>query len=213
MTQRILISFSLCLLCVLCVSAVEQPVVHYSKSFPKSRPAFVAITVAKDGSADYREVPDEEPMKFRLSGKETAEIFALVERLDRFKRPLESNLKVANTGIKTFRYENGAEKNEVKFNYSLDPDAKALWDWFERISETERHYMELERTARYDKLGVNQALLQIEVSRDRARLVSPEQFLPLLERIINNQGFMHMARERAAKLADSFRNSAGAAQQ
>ena len=123
-----------------------------------------------------------------------------------------SNLKVAKTGVKTFRYEHGAEKNEVQFNYSQDLDAAALLDWFERVSLTERSLLRLERVARYDRLGVNKALLEIEMAHERAQLVAPQQFIPILERIIKNTGYMHMARERAAKLAQSFRETGAASQ-
>lgn len=189
-------------------AAADLPRIFYSKSFPKSTPAFVAITVARDGSSEYRESPEEEPLRFKLTQKETGELFALADKLDRFKRPLESKLKVANTGIKTFRWEAGAEKHEVQFNFSQDMDARVLWDWFERITESERHLINLERSARFDKLGINDALLQLEITHDRARLVAPDQFLPILERIIKNQSFMHMARARAAKLAEAFRAGA-----
>ena len=188
--------------------AVELPKVFYSKSFPGSAPAYAAITLDKSGRADYKEAADDDnPLTFQLTEKETAQIFALAEKLGRFTRPLEANLKVANTGIKTFRYESGAEKNEVKFNYSLDTDARLLWEWFERIAETEQHYLRLQRTAKYDKLGVNQALLLLEASRDRGRLVAPQQFLGILDRIAKNESYLHMARTRAAGLADSFRKT------
>ncbi len=199
-------------LCSALWAPADAPRIVYSKSFPQSNPAYVAITVAKNGAAEYREAADEEPLKFRLSDKETAEIFVLAEKLGWFKRPLESNLKVARTGIKTFRYEQGSEQNEVQFNFSLDPDARTLWDWFERITETERHRIELDRTLRFYRIGVNDALLALEVSRDRGRLVSAEQFLPVLERIIKNESIMHMARERAARLADSFRQTGASGQ-
>lgn len=190
------------------LAAADLPRIFYSKSFPKSNPEYVAITVARDGNSEYRESPDEAPLRFKLTQKETDEVFSLAEKLDRFRRPLESNLKVARTGIKTFRWESGAEKHEVQFNFSQDLDARSLWDWFERITESERHLINLERSAKFDRLGINDALLQLEVSHDRARLVAPGQFLPILERIIKNQSVMHMARERAAKLAEAFRATA-----
>jgi len=196
------------------LAAAEAPRISYSKSFPGSVPAYVAITVDRDGRGEYREAPDDaSPVTFRLAGKETEEIFALVDKLARFTRPLESNLKVANTGIKTFRYQSDAEDHAVQFNYSLDPDARLLWDWFERVAETEQHFIALGRAARYDRLGVNQALLRLETSRDRNRLVATEQFLKLLDRIANNESYLHMARERAAKLAESFRAAAAGNQQ
>ena len=198
-------TFVLCLLAAT-LSAADLPKILYSKSFPRSTPAYAAITLDKEGNATYKEATDDDqPLAFKLTPKETGEIFALADALGRFNRPLESGLKVAQTGVKTFRYENGPEKNEVQFNYSLDLDAQRLLDWFERIAETERRFIELETTAKFDKLGVNQALLRLEVLRDRNSLVAPEQFLPLLDRIIKNESYLHMARQRAASLAEGIR--------
>ncbi|HXF26210.1 MAG TPA: hypothetical protein VN610_03005, partial [Bryobacteraceae bacterium] len=118
--------------------------------------------------------------------------------------PLESGLKVANMGMKTFQYEDGTVKNEVKFNYSLDLDARSLQDWFERMAETEGNYIDLDRTAHFDKLGVNDALLQLQETYERKRLVAPSQFIPLLQRIVKNESYLHMARERAAQLIEAF---------
>lgn len=184
-----------------------EPSIVYSKYFKGSRPETTIITVSSTGECTYKESADEEnPLKFKLTESEASEIFGLAEKLGRFSRPLESPAKVAHMGMKTFRFEDGSVKNEVKFNYSEDPDAQLLADWFERISETERNYIELERTARFDKLGVNQALLLLQVTYERKRLVAPEQFLPLLDRVAKNESYLHMARERAASLADTFRN-------
>ncbi len=192
---------------VLCsvAAAADLPTVQFTKSWPQSDPAYMDVRVDRNGSAEYREAPTDEPLKFQIGKKQTDEIFALIARLDHFKRPLESNLKVAKTGVKTFRYTNGPQKNEVEFNYSTDIDAQALLDWFERISATERYLLRLQRVAKFDRLGVNEALLDLEVAYDKSRLVAPEQFVPVLERIVKNPGYMHMARERAAKLADAFR--------
>ena len=185
----------------------STPKLLYSKSFPGSVPAYVSVELLKSGQAVYKEAPDDEsPVDFKLSPEDTNEIFALVDKLDRFKRPLESNLKVANMGMKTFRFEDGSAKNETKFNYSIDPDANLLLDWFERLTETQRLQFDLERTAKFDKLGVNKTLLQIEMAYNRKRLVGVDRFLPLLDRVAKNDTYLHMARERAASLADAFRN-------
>lgn len=65
--------------------------------------------------------------------------------------------------------------------------------------------MNLDRTAHFEKLGVNEVLLQLQVTWERNRLVAPEQFLPLLDRIANNESYLHISRERAAAIADSIR--------
>jgi hypothetical protein len=200
-------------LLVLCAALAlnAEPVITYSKYFKGSRPENQIITVNKNGEANYKEaVNDEQPLKFQLTEAEAAEIFGLAEKLGRFSRPIESGLKVANMGQKTFRFEDGSVKNEVQFNYSLDPDAQALLDWFERISESEQKYIDLDRTVHFDKLGVNQAILQLQLTWERKRLVAPQQFLPLLDRVIKNESFLHMARERAASLAEAFRSNQSA---
>jgi hypothetical protein len=108
--------------------------------------------------------------------------------------------------MKTFRYEkDGADTREVKFNYTEDVDARLLADWFERIADTERSLIQLETAVRFDKLGAQDAILKIEIISDQKRLVAPEQFLPMLDRVAKNESFLHISRERAAALADSIR--------
>jgi len=189
----------------------DQPRVTYTKSFPGSDPAYMATTVDKDGAVTYRETKDEEPETFKLEPEMVQAIFDLAEKLDHFKRPLESGLKVARTGDKTFRWENGAETSEAKFNYSADENARLLQDWFERISESERAMMNLRRAIRFDKLGVNDAVLRVDTAWSQKRLVGREQFLPLLDRVAKNEGFVNLARDRAARLAAELRGPAKAA--
>jgi hypothetical protein len=184
-----------------------SPKIHYTKSFPGSVPAFVSIELLKTGEGVYKEAPDDEdPVNFKLTAEDTGEIFALAAKLEKFKKPLESNLKVANMGMKTFRFEDGATKNEVKYNYSIDLDAQALQDWFERMTETQRLFFDLERTARFDRLGVNKTIIQIEGAYMRKRLVGLDRFLPLLDKVAKNDVYLHMARERAASLASAIRD-------
>ena len=56
----------------------------------------------------------------------------------------------------------------------------------------------LDRTAHFEKLGVNDVLLQMQITWEHNRLVAPEQFLPLLDRIAKNESYLHISRERAA---------------
>ena len=158
------------------------------------------------GNVEYREAADDNnPLSFHVGEAEAGEIFGLARKLEYFKRPLESPAKVAFAGTKTFRYEEGEQKGEVRFNYTEDASARALTDWFERMGETARDRIELERTAKYDKLGVVDALLQVETAMNRKRLVAMDQYLPILDRIVANESYMNTARERAAKIAAAIR--------
>jgi hypothetical protein len=182
------------------------PQLFYSKYFKGSVPEYVAITVEQDGHVTYQEAKeDDNPIKIQLDRTSVKEMFDLTEKLDRFQHPLESGLKIANLGQKTLRFDDGAEHHEIQFNYSQDVNAQALLDRFERITETEQHYANLDRTAHFEKLGVNEVLLQLEVTWDRNRLVAPEQFLPLLDRIAKNESYLHISRELAASIAEAIR--------
>lgn len=197
-------------LLLIAAAAWAEPSIVFTKSFPGSHPAYVEITVERDGKAVYKEAPDDEqPIKFVLKKPEVDEIYGLAEKLEHFKRPLESGLKVANMGMKTFRWVDGTAKTEVKFNFSQDLDARALQEWFEKMTETEQHYIALERTVKFDKLGANKAILQMQAAMERNRLVALEQFLPLLDRVIKNDTYLNMARERAAGIAEVIRNPKG----
>ena len=187
--------------------AGDSPRLFYSRSFPGSVPAYFQVTLEQNGEAEYREAPDEDnPLTFHLTEAESREVFGLAEKLDYFKHPLESQAKVAFMGMKTFRYENGEGKSEVKFNFSEDPQARELADWFERMGESAEHRIDLERTAKYDRLGVLKALLLLESAMDRKRLVGMDQYLPMLDRIAKNESYMHTARARASEIAEAIRN-------
>jgi hypothetical protein len=204
--------FALLLLSVTAFAG-DTPHIVYTKSFPGSSPAYVSITVERNGEVSYKEeADDDDPEKFQLEPNGTEVMFDLAARLDHFKHPLESGLKVANMGVKTFRWEDGDRSSEQKFNYSMDENAKALHDWFEAITETERLFAELKRAARHDKLGVHDALIHIEEAWVRRRLTGAEQFLPLLDQIAQNEIYLHMARQRAAMLGEAIRASKAKAQ-
>ena len=196
----------LTLLWCACLCAADGPRLYFSKSFPGSVPPYVAIAVDKSGAGSYKEAEnDDNPIRFHLMEPEVAEMFGLAEKLGHFDHPLESQLKVAFMGAKTFRFEDGDRRGEVKFNFSEDPSAQALADWFERIAESEQLLTNLEVSAKYDRLGVDKALLLLESAWDRKRLVDTAQYLPLLDRIAKNESYIHQARLRAAALADAFR--------
>jgi hypothetical protein len=192
---------------VLCAPLLAlTPKISYTRSFPGSTPAYFCVYVDRAGALEYKESPiDDQPLKAQLPDSDAAALFGMAEKLNFFKMPLESGLKVANTGKKTFHYEDGSgPATEVTFNYSLNETAQQLQEKFELIAESERAYIELERTVRYDRLGVNDALAQVESLWLHKQLAAPKQFVPLLTRIISRESLMHLVRDRAARLKDEF---------
>jgi hypothetical protein len=155
---------------------------------------------------EYKESPtDDQPLKAQLPDSDVATLFGMAEKLGYFKGPLESGLKVANTGKKTLRYDDGAGKSsEAVFNYSLNPTAQQLLERFEQIAESERAYIVLDRAVHYDHLGINDALADVESLWLKKQLAAPRQFVPLFDRITTHETLMHIVRDRAARLKDEF---------
>jgi len=186
--------------------AQEVPRITFSKSFPGSQPAFFLITVERTGVSSYNESQDpDNAEKLQLEPSVTSDMFQTAERLDHFNKPLESGLKVANMGVKTLRWEGGGESWETKFNYSTNEDAKLLADRFEAIAVCAQTLLELRRAIRHDRLGVNAAVLKIQGLWNDKRLVATADFLPMLDQVAKDEVYIHMARERAAQIADAIR--------
>jgi hypothetical protein len=182
------------------------PRLTYTRSFPGSSPAWFCVGIDRAGGMEYKESPtDDQPLKAQLPDGDVASLFAMAEKLDYFKTPLESGLKVAFTGKKTLRYEDGdGSGTEVTFNYSTVEIAQQLQEKFEEIAQSERAYIELDRTLRYDRLGINDALAEVEALWLHKQLAAPKQFVPILTRITNRESLMHLVRDRAARLKDEF---------
>ena len=191
-------------------AAASAAKLTFRRVFKESTPEFIEIVVSQDTDKATYEIRqlEEDPEKspFEVGAALRAKMFDLAAQMNHFQnQDLDVHRKIANLGEKTFRWEQGAEAHEVKFNYTENVDARALSDWFERIADTERVLILLENAVRFDKLGVQDAILRIEIIRDQKRLVAPEQFLPMLDRVAKNESFLHIARERAAALADGIR--------
>ena len=189
------------------LAAAGEPQLFFSRSFPGSAPEYFDVALQRSGAVEYREAPDEaDPLKLQLTQAETDSIYLLVGKLDDFGRSVESPAKVAFMGKKTLRFDDGQRKNAITFNYTEDPAAREVTAWFERIAESARDLSDLERAAKYDKLGVVKSLQIIQSALDGNRLVGAQQFLPMLDRIAANSTYMHTARARASEIAEAIRN-------
>jgi hypothetical protein len=207
----------LALLAGFAIAAAAPAKLTFTKSFPGSVPEYCSVEIDNSGALTYKESPtDDQPIKAQVSESDITPLFDLAQQLEFFKSPIESGLKVANTGKKTFRYESAEGKAaEVVFNYSTIVAAQQLLDRFENIAATERARIDLDRTVHFDHLGINDSLAQVEELWIKKQLIAPSQFVPLLTRITSRESIMHLARERAARLKDEFQApmAAGAAGQ
>lgn len=195
------------------VSAQAAPAkLTFRRVFRSSTPEFIEISVRDDSDSatyDIRQLSDDPSASpFQVGAPLRAKMFALATQLHDFQGlDLEVHRKIAYLGEKTFRWEQGSEVHEVQFNYTLNPAAAQLLQIFEGLARQQEHFDLLTRRLRYDRLGVNDALLDLESDLNRGLLPEPQRLAPLLDQIAADEQLVQIARERARDLSDRIRHS------
>lgn len=184
----------------------------YRRIFKSSTPEFIEIKINENsdkGSYEIRQL-DEDPgsTPFEVSPALRSKIFELIAQLNYFKGlDLDIHRKIANLGKKTFRWERGSEAHEVEFNYTVNTAASQLLQICEGLARQQELIDLLQRRMRYDRLGVNDALLELESDLSKGVLPEPQRVLPLLDQIAADYRFVEIARQRARALAEKVRHS------
>jgi hypothetical protein len=191
------------------LAASDSPAITYRKIFKSSYPEFVEIKLDQSGRGtfDIRQLDEAaNPQPFEVGAALAGKIFALAAKLRNFQgADLDIHRRIANLGEKTFRYDKGSETHEVKFNYTLDDSASQLTVIFEGLARQATDLSDLERTMRYDRLGVNDVLQQIEQDYNNKLFPEPERLLPSLDQVGADQKYIDIARQRARTLASRIR--------
>ncbi len=183
----------------------------FRRVFKGSSPEFIEIVVRQDseqGTYDIRQLDeDAEALPFEVSESLRAKMFGYAAQLNYFQgQDLDVHRKIANLGEKTFRWEQGSEVHETKFNYTLNSAASQLLQIFEGLARQQENVMLILRRMKYDRLGVNDALLQFEADLNRSLLPEPQRALPMLDQIASDPKYVDIARKRARNLADRIRH-------
>ncbi len=190
---------------LMALQIAAQDAIYFERDFPGAVPDRFEIRLEDDGTAIYTE-GGEAPVEFAIGAGAVNEVFRLAADLDYFARPLGSRRKVASTGRKLLRYESGgATRGTAEFDYSDEPKAREIASWFVKLSETQQHLRELERVFRFDRLGVNQALVNLEQAYERDRIVAADLLAPILGKIAGHDRIVHLARARAEGLLEKIR--------
>lgn len=192
--------------------AADGGVLIYRKVFKSSAPEFIEVKVRETGecTADIRQLDDDaEPQPFQASPALIAKMFQMAAELNHFAG-IDLNVKrrLANLGEKTFRYEKGAQSGEVTFNYTVNPTAQQLMQIFEGLGRQQEHMQTLQHRMRFDRLGVNDSLLQLEIDLNKKFLPEPERLIPVLESVANDSRVVEIARQRARALVERLRTPA-----
>ena len=203
--------------CSLACSALPAPAdcaakMTFRRVFKGSSPEFIEITVRADADLASYEIRqlDEDPgaSPFQVGSPLRSKMFELASELKHFQGPdLDVHRKIAYLGEKTFRWECGTDVHETKFNYTMNPGASQLLQIFEGLTRQQEDADLISRRMKYDRLGVNDALLQFESDLNRSLLPEPKRLLPMLEQIAADAKFVDIARQRSRSLAERIRHS------
>ena len=186
-------------------AACAQDAIYFERVFPGSSPARFEVRLTIDGIATYAE-NGEEGVAYEVGPQVAAPLFEWAANLGYFSKPLASQRKVASTGRKLLRYESGDQvRGEATFDYTEDKIARQVASWFVRLAETQQHLATLERLYRFDRLGVNQALVSLESAFERDRIAAPELLEPILAKIAEQERIVHVARARAQGVLERIR--------
>jgi len=183
----------------------------FRRIFKSSAPEFIEITIREDADQatyDIRQLDeDPEKLQFEVGAPLRAKMFELAGELNHFQgQDLDVHRKIANLGEKTFRWEKGTQAYEAKFNYTLSAPASQLLQIFEGLARQQELLMLLERRMKYDRLGINDALLQFETELNRKLLPEPQRALSTLDQIADDPRFVEIGRQRARALAERIRH-------
>jgi hypothetical protein len=128
-----------------------------------------------------------------------ASLFTRADFLNEAKE-FASQRKVADMGAKMVRYDTGLQKREVVYNYTEDKDLQDITNFFENLCQQERALFEMDLALKYDRLGIPKKLDELERNLSAKRIVAPERFTQVLEKIYQDESLMHLARKEAKKI-------------
>jgi hypothetical protein len=191
-----------------------QPVVRFSFDWSQGFPwQKYSIAVESDGKAGFEGVPhaddssDSSPyhQDFTISEANRRKVFELAQKLNYFQGNFDSHLqRVAQTGEKTLQYQSPRVQGSTTYNWSQNPDVRELTSLFTGIAMTVDYGRKLAFQYRYDKLGIDQRLKELEGLEASHGVEELAIIAPMLRKIADDPDMMNISRESARRLLKSI---------
>ena len=171
------------------------------------------VEVGSDGKSHFEGIPhpdetndtDAYRQDFIMSGANRQKIFEAAQKLNYFHGDFDSHLKhIAQTGTKTLEYQSGAIHGSTQFNWSQNPDVDALTRFFEGIASTIDCGRKLAFQYRFDKLGMDQRLKELEDLQASHGVEELSIIAPTLRKIAADPNLMNISRDSARRLLRSI---------
>ncbi len=168
-----------------------------------------SIQVRFDGKTHFDGIPnqsqsgDTDPVQqdFTMSEANRKKVFDLARKLNYFQGDFDSHLKrIAQTGAKTLAYKSAQVQGSSTYNYSQNPDVQQLTQLFLGIATTLDYGCKLAWRYRFDKLGMNQLLRELEDLQAGHQVEELNAIEPMLRKIASDPDLMHITRQSAQHL-------------
>jgi len=203
-------------------AAPAQASVRFSFDWPQGYPwQSYLIDVQSTGQTAFNGTPhadetnDTDPYQqdFIMSEANRQKIFELAQKLNYFQGDFDSHLKhVAQTGKKTLQYQSPQTRGSTTYNWSQNADVQELTKVFEAIAMTIDYGRKLAFQYRFDKLGMNQRMKELEDLQSRGDAQELQVIAPILQKIANDPNIMNISRESAHRLLQAIGQADVAAQ-
>jgi hypothetical protein len=180
-----------------------------------------SITVQSDGKSRFDGVPhadetndsDADQQDFTMSEANRQKIFDLAQKLNYFQGDFDSHAKhIAQTGKKTLQYQSPQVHGSASYNWSQNKDVEELTRLFSAIAMTIDYGRKLAFQYRYDKLGMDQRLKELEDLQANHGVEELTIIAPILHKIADDPNLMNISRDSAQRLLRNI-NPSGIAPQ
>jgi hypothetical protein len=160
-----------------------------------------------DGTPHPDETNDTDPyhQDFTMSEVNRQKIFDLAQKLNYLRGDFDSHAKhIANTGSKTLQYRSAQASGSTTYNWSQNPNIQELTHLFQGIAMTIDYGRKLASQYRFDKLGMDQRMKELEDLQDSHDAEELQIIAPILQKIANDPNIMNISRESARNLLRSI---------
>jgi hypothetical protein len=198
-------------------SSAGQEQVKFLFDWTEGRPWLsYSIAVQADGRAHFDGDPNPleggsaDPFRqdFTFSEANRQKVFSLAKKLRYFNGNFDfRKSKVAQTGKKTLEYESPQEHGSTTYNWSENQDIQELTRLFQAVATTLDYGQKLEFQYRYDKLGMDQRVRELEQLQGDGQVQELGAIEPILRKIADDPSMMHISRQSAKHLLKTISSS------
>ncbi len=176
------------------------PPTHYTLQFPDESGAGTYSSTAAAPAAAAGDEPSKS-VTIHVSEPLVQKLFATLPIVA--GRRCESHSKhVAQTGKKLLRFTDGGTAIECSYNYSDDDRLNVATNLFEAIAETMQYGDRLAAKLRFDRLGLDTEMENLQSALGDHRAVEVGNIAPVLRSIAEDDRVLDRVRRKASRLLE-----------